>query len=431
MVFQETNLVPSMNVAQNIFLGREPTRFGFVDRPAMERRARPLFDRLGLRIDLDRPVRDLRIADQQLIEIAKALILDARVLILDEPNSALDSGESERLFGIVRDLRDRGTGILYISHRREEVIAIADRISVLRNGRKVAEHAQDRASVAGIVREMLGDRAGRVEHRAAGRTLPRGSGTGAALTLADVAPAGGLRGCTVEARPGEVVGLAGLEGSGAEEVLDLLFGRRRLAAGRVGLPGGGGVPRSTARAVRDGIALVPADRRTEGLALRQDIGGNLNTVVAGALGRLGPVPTAGRMARLATAQAESLGLRHGGLDDPVYSLSGGNQQKVVIGKWLAADPRLILLNDPTRGVDVGAKDEIYAIVDRLAEEGRIVLFRSSELGEYALVCTRVLLFRDGRLFGEMPGPAATEHDLLEAINLGRVHAAPDREAVDP
>lgn len=421
IVFQELSLFPEFDAVENVFLGREPTRRGLVDRRRMEREATPLFDMLGLRINTRVPIGRLRIADQQLIEIAKALALDARVLILDEPNSSLNVEESRRLFQVVRRLREEGKGIFYISHRLEEVIDLADRVSVLRNGAKVAELARGEMSVGRIVTEMLGEKAADVADRIgrARRLTPDAART-ASLEFEGVSSEG-LNNCSFVAHSGEVIGLAGLEGSGSEEVFDLLFGAKRARSGQIRFAGKP-EPGSVVDAVRSGIALVPADRRTEGLALEASILDNLNTVVTGALGKLGGAPSRSGMIDVAGAQARALNLLHGGFANPTNSLSGGNQQKIVIGKWLAADPQLVLLNDPTRGVDIGAKDEIYSIIDRLAEDGRTVVFTSSELTEFRLVCHRVLLFYGGQIVAELPGADAGEHDILEAINTGEVAA---------
>lgn len=423
IVFQELSLFPEFDAVENVFLGREPTRLGLIDRAQMERDVAPLFELLGLSIDLHQPIGGLRIADQQLIEIAKALALDSQVLILDEPNSALNVEESERLFHVVRQLRAEGRGLFYISHRLEEVIALADRVSVLRNGLKVAELDASQMSVARIVDEMLGEKARDVTNRSQRTIKSVGDAPELkSLHFKDVHTHGVLRDCTFSLGPGEVVGLAGLEGSGCEEVLDLLFGRTSPTAGTINFAGET-APKSVRQAVEAGIALVPADRRTEGLSLGQDILGNLNMVVAGALGTLGQTPTRGQMTSVAQGQALAMNLHHGGFEKAAHSLSGGNQQKIVLGKWLASDPKLVLLNDPTRGVDVGAKDEIYSIIDKLAEEGRMVLFTSSELTEYCLVCHRVLLFYEGHIIGLLPGSEASEHTILEAINIGRLQTA--------
>jgi len=425
IVFQELSLFPDFDAVQNVFLGHEPRRFGIIDRKKMERKTRPIFEQLGLSIDINMPIGQLRIADQQLIEIAKALALDAKVLILDEPNSSLNIEESERLFRVINDLREQGTGILYSSHRLEEVVEIADRVSVLRNGKKVAEYGGENLSISRIVNDMLGEKADKV----AGR-IKRKLHTHSKTDLKTCLQVNGLSStvldeCSFVAAPGEVVGFAGLEGAGCEEVLDILFGRLEPTDGDVVMPGNKQLPKNILAAVNSGVAMVPADRRTEGLALQQDILGNMNTVVTGALGRLGFAPTKGQMSAVALEQAKALNLRFGELGDPADSLSGGNQQKIVIGKWLAGNPDLVLLNDPTRGVDIGAKNEIYNIIDTLAKDNRIVLFMSSELSEYALVCDRVLLFYDGRIMGELKGNEATEHALLEAVNMGKI--SPDHK----
>jgi len=420
IVFQELSLFPDFDAVQNVFLGHEPRRFGLIDRKKMERKALPIFEQLGLSIDIKTPIGQLRIADQQLIEIAKALALDAKVLILDEPNSSLNVEESERLFRVINDLREQGTGILYSSHRLEEVVEIADRVSVLRNGQKVAEYGGQNLSISRIVNDMLGDKADKVASRA-----KRKHHTPSKTDLKDCLQVNRLSSsvldeCSFVAAPGEVVGFAGLEGAGCEEVLDILFGRLKPSNGIVTMPGNKQLPNNILTAVNSGVAMVPPDRRTEGLALQQDILGNMNTVITGALGRLGFAPTKGQMSAVALEQAKALNLRFGELGDPADSLSGGNQQKIVIGKWLAGNPDLVLLNDPTRGVDIGAKNEIYNIIDTLARDSRIVLFMSSELSEYALVCDRVLLFYAGRIMGELKGNQATEHALLEAVNMGKI-----------
>ncbi len=420
IVFQELSLFPDFDAVQNVFLGHEPRRFGIIDRKKMERKTQPIFEQLGLSIDINMPIGQLRIADQQLIEIAKALALDAKVLILDEPNSSLNVEESKRLFRVINDLREQGTGILYSSHRLEEVVEIADRVSVLRNGKKVAEYGRQSLSISRIVNDMLGEKADKVASRVKRKRHTPSQSDHADCLQVNRLSSTVLDECSFIAAPGEVVGFAGLEGAGCEEVLNILFGRLKPSDGNVIMPGNKQLPKNILAAVNNSVAMVPPDRRTEGLALQQDILGNMNTVVTGALGRLGFAPTKGQMSAVALEQAEALNLRFGKLGDPADSLSGGNQQKIVIGKWLAGNPDLVLLNDPTRGVDIGAKNEIYNIIDTLAKDNRIVLFMSSELSEYALVCDRVLLFYDGRIMGELKGNEATEHALLEAVNMGRI-----------
>jgi ABC-type sugar transport system ATPase subunit len=363
-------------------------------------------------------VRTLRLAEQQLVEIARALLTNARLLILDEPNSALTARESERLFAILRRLKLGGIAILFISHRLEEVFALCDWITVLRNGAKVRDTSITQMSIGGIVVDMVGP---------IRRSPPQNRSTsvknGAALAFQQVSVANQLFDVSFDARPGEVLGLAGLEGSGVTTAFDLLFGKSRQRQGEIRLPSGGGTPLSPHAAVAAGIALVPADRRTEGLSLDQDIVANMMAVAAGALGRCGEWLRLVDLDRRSTARANSLHLVRDSLRQPTRNLSGGNQQKVAIGKWLESDPQILLLDDPTRGVDIGAKSEIYRIIAQQAEAGRIVLFHSTELQEFAEVCHRVLVFYRGRVIGELTGTEISEHALLHAANVGEIIAA--------
>ena len=421
IVFQEMSLFPDLDVLANLFIMREPLRGPFVDRAEMVRRARPVLDELGLGVGLARPVGRLRLADQQLVEIAKALLADARLLILDEPNSALNASESERLFAIVRKLRERGVAILFVSHRLEEVFALADIITVMRNGKVVREVATTDTDISAIVADMVGER-GLQPRRRRGSTTADGP-VAQGLTIDSVTVDGEVSDLTFTAAPGDVIGLAGLDGSGTTAILDALFGLKPLASGRVILPGGGSAPASPQAAVKAGVALVPADRRPDGLARAEEIGANISTVTAGVLGRFGRVLDQAAMDRAASARADALNLVRRSLRQPAGSLSGGNQQKVVLAKWLGTDPDVILLNDPTRGIDVGAKAEIYRVIERQADAGRIVLFHSTELPEFALLCDRVLVFYRGRMVGALAGADASPRALLEAINVGRVQGS--------
>ncbi|MEP0322296.1 sugar ABC transporter ATP-binding protein [Bauldia litoralis] len=413
IVFQELSLFPELDVLANLFLGHEPLKRGLVDRAVMRRRAVPILEKLGLDVDLAEPVGLLRIGEQQLVEIAKALLFDARLLILDEPNSALNAAESERLFAITRDLAARGVAILFISHRLEEVFDLCASITVLRDGRKVRDTATADTTISAIVGDMVGEAAPpprtRRGHGQEGAKPLVFQGVSAGTDIADVSFA---------AYPGEVVGLAGLEGSGVTAPFDLLFGLTRATAGTVQLADGEGAPTSPRDAVGRGIALVPADRRTEGLALEQSIGANISLVTAGTLGRFGSWLKQAALDARANARADALKIKRNVLGQYAGSLSGGNQQKVVLAKWLETDPKIILLNDPARGVDIGAKLEIYKIIEEQAEAGRIVLFHSTELQEFAQVCDRVLVFHRGRLTGELAGDDITDHGLLHAINVG-------------
>jgi ABC-type sugar transport system ATPase subunit len=415
IVFQELSLFPDLDVLANLFLRCEPTRAGLVDRQRMRTLAAPVLAELGLAIDLGMPVRLLRLSEQQLIEIARALLTDAHLLILDEPNSALTTAESKKLFSIVRGLKERGIAILFVSHRLEEVFALCEWITVLRNGEKVSDTRIAETSVAQVVANMVGPTKWSSEQAATTQVKEK-----TAVAFQCVSLTNKLHEVSFEARAGEVVGLAGLEGSGATAPFDLLFGKDRPRGGDIRLPGDRPVPRSPHEAVKAGIALVPADRRTEGLALDQDIAANMMSVTAGVLGRFGSWLKQDELDRATTARANALRLVRHDLRQPARRLSGGNQQKLLLGKWLESDPRILLLDDPTRGVDIASKAEIYRIIAEQAAAGRIVLFHSTEFQEFAEVCGRVLVFYRGKIVGEMEGRNISEHALLHAINVGEI-----------
>jgi ABC-type sugar transport system ATPase subunit len=415
IVFQELSLYPDLDVLANLFMQREITRMGIVQRAEMRRRAQPILDELGLHVDLDAPAGGLALSEQQLVEIAKALLADASVLILDEPNSALNAAETERLFKVVGELRERGVAVLFISHRLEEVFEIADAITVMRNGQVVTQLDPAQTSIPEVVSLMIGREYVEVEG-----TVSHADHEGAPLRVEGLSIRGQVEGVDFTVAPGEILGLAGLEGSGAAAVLEAIFGMERPSAGRITLPDDTPAPSSIRDAVRSGIAMVPADRRSDGLMLSADILTNMAQVTAGALGRFGFMLKQGRIEERTNARVDDLNIVADSIRAPVNQLSGGNQQKVVIAKWLEADPRVVLLNDPTRGVDVGAKEEIYDIVRSLAAERRIVLFASTELPEYVHLCDRVLIFYRGRVCGELGQGRITTHRLLEAINTGEI-----------
>ena len=421
IVFQELSLFPALSVVANLFSLREVCRFGIVQQREMKRAARPVLEQIGLDVDLEQPVQSLSLGKRQEVEIAKALLGRSDVLILDEPNSALNALETERLMEVVRGLRSRGVAVVYISHRLEEVFAIADVVTVVRAGAVVQTTRAAETSISEVVYAMIGrDPYAIAPHRAE----PSERAQCESLRLEGLTIRGEIEGIDLTARAGEIVGLAGLEGAGVLPILDVIFGRRRPDAGTVVMPGRGRAPRSIPEAVRAGIGYVPADRHREGLMLEQSVHANLSHVAAGALRRAGFVLDGAQLRAQATAMSEELEIKTTSLAAPVNALSGGNQQKVVLGKWLQADPKIVLLNDPTRGVDIGAKTEIYQVVKRLADDGCIVLFTSSELLEYGLLCDRALVLFQGRLVGELERDAISEHVLLEAINTGRLESEP-------
>ena len=411
IVFQELSLFPDLDVLANLFMGREPTRGGRVDRRAMRARAAPVVERLGLTFPLDTPVARLTLAERQLVEISKALIGDARVLILDEPNSALNTHESARLFRLIEELRHNGTAIVYISHRLEEVFAIADRVSVMRNGQIVKTDRTSELSIPSVVEAMLGRPA-----TASPTTARSRSAAPVTVRLDHVSAQRTLRDVSLDVHGGEVLGLVGLEGAGQQGVLRAVFGDLAVDSGRMQLAGQPWSPHSPRDAARAGVGFVPADRTRAGLMMTRSIGDNIAAV------RM--TQTAARiyrqhdLHRRAGRRVADLQIRAGSTHLPANSLSGGNQQKVVLAKWLEVSPRVLLLDDPTRGVDVGGKAEIYELIGRLAADGVTVLFTSSELIEYQAVCSRVLVLASGRVVREMTVGEATEHELAQAINSG-------------
>ena len=410
VIFQEFSLVPHLDIAQNVFLGREPRtrwlgRVGEVDRARMHMEARKLLDLIGLELDTRTPLYRLGVAQQQLVEIAKALSQNARVLVMDEPTAALSDRETERLFAVIRRLKAEGAAIVYISHRLAEVFALGDRITVLRDGRKVASPRPTETTPDELVHMMVG----RAVDTTYAREYCKQPGA-AALEVKGLAADSGLRDIDLEVRVGEIVGLAGLVGAGRTELARAIFGADPVTAGEVrvfGAPLAGG-PDERAR---NGVALVPENRKQEGLALIRAVQDNL---LAASLPRLFPRglfrPALGRrvaeemIGRLRIAAPSPLRL--------VRYLSGGNQQKVVIGKWLSAGCRLFIFDEPTRGIDVGAKAEIFNLIDELVRSGAGVLMISSEMSEIVHVCDRAYVMREGRIAGHLARGELNEPNIL-------------------
>jgi ribose transport system ATP-binding protein len=407
VIFQEFALVPYLNIAQNIFLGRE-FKSGFpggVDAEGMHREARRILDQLGLALDTHTMVADLGVAHQQMIEIAKALSQHARILVLDEPTAALSDRETERLFAMIAKLKADGVAMVYISHRMAEVFQLGDRVTVLRDGRRIATRMPGETAPAELVSLMVGRKVdlsyARAERPTPGRRV---------LDVRNVHTDTGLVDVSLNVHAGEIVGLAGLVGSGRTEVARAIFGADRVSAGSIevfGQPQRGGPTR--ARAL--GVALIPESRKTQGLALIRSVSDNL--LLAGLRQRFaGGWFSPRRGLGLARALIERLRIATPGPLQRAGVLSGGNQQKIVIGKWLNADARLFLFDEPTRGIDVGAKAEIFALLDQLVRGGAAVLMISSELPEIIAVCDRTYVMREGRVAGELARARMTEESIL-------------------
>ena len=413
-IHQELNLVPGLSVAENVLLGRPPRRFGLIDRKEARRQAAAALARVGLEIDPTTPVRELGIARQQLVEIAKALSLDARVLILDEPTAALTDDEVDRLLGLMRELRQRGVGMIFISHHLEEIRRIGDRVTVLRDGRSVgmlpATADQDE-----LVRMMVGRT---IDAQYPRRRMPPGE---VLLEVDGLTAVGRFESIGLTVRAGEVVGLAGLVGAGRTEVLRAIAGVDRYASGTVRVRGARVRGGSVHAAVDAGIGLVPEDRKAQGLVLGASVQENLSLVTLRAATRWGVVDF-GRLRAAAAEIIRRLAIRTPSARTTVRTLSGGNQQKVVIGKWLTANPAVLLLDEPTRGIDVGAKVEIYELINALTDDGRGVLLVSSDLPEVLGICDRVLVMSRGRLVGELDHSQATQ-DAVMALAVKEVESS--------
>ncbi|WP_327433641.1 sugar ABC transporter ATP-binding protein [Streptomyces sp. NBC_01236] len=412
VVSQELSLFPDLTVRENLYPYRPPRRFGLLDRGAMDRAARPVLAELGLDVDPGMLLGELPLADQQLTEIARALLRRPKILVLDEPTSALSAAAVDRLEQVLRTLTGRGIAVLYVTHFLEEVMRFAQRVTVLRDGRvALAGARREDVDVPELVTAMLGGRPPQPVRRA--RTVAEGPPP---VVLSEVSVPGRLADVTFTVRAGEVVGVAGLQGAGHLAALEVVCGRTAISAGRVDV-GGRGLPRSLRAAVRAGVAFVPSDRKRYGLMAERMVWENATAVSWLALGRGGMLPSRAELVRRTADLTDRLRLR-GGPYDIVARLSGGNQQKVVFAKWLATEPRIVVLDDPTRGVDVGVRAEMHRIVGELAAGGAAVLIASTDLAELTEVCDRVLVFVRGRIVGEVHGERLTEHALAVAMQSG-------------
>jgi rhamnose transport system ATP-binding protein len=408
VIYQEPTLFPDLSVAENIYIGRQPVgRFGLIDHRAMRSAAAALFERLGVHIDPARPAEGLSIADQQLIEIAKAISIEAQVLIMDEPTAALSGVEVDRLFAVARSLRDQGTGLIFISHRFDEVFALCDRATVMRDGRYVSTHVISETSVDALVREMVG--------RDIATLFPKQDAEigDTVLEVSQLGRAGVFSDISFSVRSGEIVALAGLVGAGRSEVARAIFGIDRFESGTVQLLGRRVPPGDTARAIKLGMGFVPEDRRKQGLVMDLSVARNTTLTLRHALARAGLIDPRSERG-LAREWTQRLQVKSGSLEDAVSTLSGGNQQKVVLAKWLATEPRLLIIDEPTRGIDVGTKAEVHRLISDLAGRGIAILMISSELPEVLGMADRVLVMHEGRLTADLPRDRATAEAVMHA-----------------
>ncbi|WP_033218578.1 sugar ABC transporter ATP-binding protein [Kitasatospora phosalacinea] len=400
-VYQEVNLCPNLSVAENIFIGREPRRFGLVDWAAMRRRAAELVRELDLDVDVSAPLNSYSIAVQQLVAIVRAVDVSAKVLILDEPTSSLDRDEVRQLFAVMRRLRDQGVAILFVSHFLDQIYEICDRMTVLRNGRLEGEYLTSELNQVELVSRMIGAELAGLHQLGGGKRRERTAPTGKAFLQADrLTRRGAVEPYDLDIRPGEVIGLAGLLGSGRTEAARLLFGADQSDGGTLRIEGAVTALRSPRDAIAHGIAFCSENRKTEGLVGELTVRENIVLALQASRGWMRPLPRAAQDA-YALRWIRALDIRPNNPEALVRNLSGGNQQKVLLARWLITDPKLLILDEPTRGIDVGAKAEIQKLVANLAEDGMAVLFISAELEEVLRLSHRIGVLRDHRMVAQL------------------------------
>ncbi|MGC5051512.1 sugar ABC transporter ATP-binding protein [Micromonospora sp. DT48] len=412
-VYQEVNLCPNLSVAENIFIGREPRRFGAVRWGEVRRRARQLLARLDLDIDVTAPVASFSLAVQQMVAIARAIDVQARVLILDEPTSSLDAGEVAQLFRIMRQLRDEGIAILFVTHFLDQVYGIADRITVLRNGTLVGEYPTAELPQLALVEKMIGKELDVLEGieeqpRPELAAIERGTPF---VQVSKLGRRGAVAPFSLTIHAGEVVGLAGLLGSGRTEVARLLFGADRADRGEIEVNGTRTGLRNPVQAIDHGIGFCSENRRTEGIIADLSVRENMILAMQAARGWLRPIPRR-RQDELVDRYIKALSIRPANPEMPVRNLSGGNQQKVLLARWLITEPRLLILDEPTRGIDIGAKAEIQKLVVQLSDGGMAVLFISAELEEVLRLSHKIAVMRDRELVAHLDNDDTVDADLV-------------------
>ena len=413
-VYQEVNLVPTLSVADNILLGRQPTRFGFLQKSALRQRAEAALTRIGLKLDVRAPLAACSMAEQQLVAIARALDIQAKLLILDEPTSSLDEREVEFLFGVLRRLRDQGMALLFVTHFLDQVYAISDRITVLRNGTFVGEYPAAELPRLRLIGAMLGREFEQSAETATLRSETTTTRSNAFLEARQIGRRGIMKSVDISVAPGEVVGLSGLLGSGRTETAKMLFGIHPPDSGSIKVNNRAVTIRSPRSAVQLGLAFCSEDRKSEGIIPHLSVRENM--ILAMQASR-GPIRLLGRSEQesIATHYIRALNIKTASAEAPIMNLSGGNQQKVMLARWLAMQPKLVILDEPTRGIDVGAKAEIEKLVQSLRAQGMAVLFISSDIEEVVRTCERVVVLRDRRKIGELSGTDVQANRIMNLI----------------
>lgn len=413
MIHQELSLIPYLNVGKNVYLGREPRRRipGFIDWKTLYEQTQELLDQLNLDVRARTEAQDLSIAQQQMVEVAKALSLDADLIAMDEPTSSLTDRETEVLFDVMRKLRDQGVAIIFITHRLEEVFEVSDRITVLRDGRHIATAPTVELDHNQVVQLMVGRELDNMYPYS--ETEQRG----VVLQAEDLADGEELHGVSLELQGGQILGVAGLVGAGRTALAETLFGLRQATAGEVRVDGEVVKLHSAKQAIEHGLGFVPEDRKLQGLFLNMAVRENITMSATSMVSNFGFVNSS-KANKLAKEYVEKLDIRTPSLRQRIRNLSGGNQQKVIIARWLTLKPRVLILDEPTRGVDVGAKAEIHGLMRQLAEDGVAVLMISSELPEIIGVSDRILVMHEGRITGRFERDEATQDMIMHAATGG-------------
>ena len=416
LIHQELNLATNLSVGANVFLGREPLRKGLIDDARINEKSRKYLEMVGLEVEPSTLLGDLTIGKQQMVEIAKALSVDARLLIMDEPTSSLSQTETEYLFTVIKDLRERGVSVIYISHRLGEVKELSDHVTVLRDGENAGELAREEINHDAMVRLMVGrDLSGHFakEQRESGDTV---------LEVRDLrTPAHPQSALSFSLRAGEIVGVAGLVGAGRTEMLETLFGATPAVGGAIKVAGQETLIGTPLEAIQVGMALAPEDRKQQGLVIDMSVRENMSLASLRRDRRKGGFLDFAKESEITQEMIKSMRGKPPSDDQVVRYLSGGNQQKVVLGKWLAMKPRILLLDEPTRGIDVGAKREIYGLMEELAQSGVAILFVSSEMEEILGMSDRAIVMHEGRITGSLTREELTEETIMQ-LATGREQA---------